>query len=92
MFPIVGSIGAAGIMMFTPLAGVSGGHHSYLYLSAADPAASDNPDLPHIPESDGTYYSRLVQAMSRVNRLSSGTSQVRRPLTISLGIGLSCRR
>ena len=62
VFPVIGSIGAAGIMMFMPLAGVSSGHHSYLYLSAADPAASGNPDLPHAPESDGTYYSPLVAA------------------------------
>ena len=91
VFPVIGSIGAAGIMMFMPLAGASSGHHSYLYLSAADPAALGNPDLPHIPESDGTYYSPLAQAMSRTNRISSGTSsQVRRPRTISLGTGLSC--
>jgi hypothetical protein len=62
VFPVIGSIGAAGIMMFMPLAGASRGHNSYLYLSAAGPAASGNPDLPHVPESDGTYYSSLVAA------------------------------
>jgi hypothetical protein len=60
VFPVVGSIGAAGMMMFIPLAGASSGHHSYLYLSAADSAASGNPDLPHAPEAEGTYYSPLV--------------------------------
>jgi hypothetical protein len=37
-------------------------HHSYLYLSAAGPAASGNPDLLHVPESDGTYNSSLAAA------------------------------
>lgn len=90
-FPVIGSIGAAGIIMFMPLAEASSGHHSYLYLSAADPAASGNPDLPHTPESDGTYYSSLIQAVSRTIRISLGTgNQVRRPRTTSLGTGLSC--
>jgi hypothetical protein len=59
--PVIGSVGAASIM-FMPLAGATIGHHSYLYLSAAELAAPANPDLPHAPESDGTYYSPLVAA------------------------------
>lgn len=55
VFPVIGSIGAAGVMVFMSLAGASSGHHSYLYLSAAGPAASGNPDMPHTPESDGKY-------------------------------------
>ena len=72
-FPVIGSIGAAGIMMFMPLAEASIGHHLYLYLSAADPAVSGNPDLPHTSESDGTYYSSLIQAVSRTTRISPET-------------------
>jgi hypothetical protein len=52
----------AASIMFVPLAEAGSGHHSYPYLSAAALAGSGNPDLPHIPESDGTLYSPLVAA------------------------------
>jgi hypothetical protein len=52
----------AASFLFVPLTEVGIGHHSYPYLSAVALARSDNPDLPHIPESDGTYYSSLVAA------------------------------
>lgn len=52
----------AASFLFVPLTEVGIGHHSYPYLSAVALAGSGNPDLPHMPESDGTYYSPLVAA------------------------------
>ena len=54
VLPVVTSASAASIM-FLPLAGASSGHHSYPYLSAAELAWPDNPELPHMPESDMTF-------------------------------------
>ena len=34
---------------FVPLAEANSGHHSSLYLSAAELARADTPDLPHMP-------------------------------------------
>ena len=39
---------AAGFM-FVPLAEANSGHHSSLYLSAAELARADTPDLLHMP-------------------------------------------
>jgi len=44
--------------MFVPLAEANSGHHSSLYLSAAELARADTPDLPHMPhmpERDMTF-------------------------------------
>ena len=41
--------------MFVPLAEANSGHHSSLYLSAAELARADTPDLPHVPERDMTF-------------------------------------
>ena len=53
-FSVVTSTGVASFI-FLPLAGASGGRHSYPSLSAAQLARSDKPDLPHTPESDMTF-------------------------------------
>ena len=45
---------AAGFM-FVPLAEANSGHHSSLYLSAAELARADTPDLPHMPGQDMTF-------------------------------------
>ena len=45
---------AAGLM-FVPLAEASSGHHSSLYLSAAERARADTPDLPDMPEQHMTF-------------------------------------
>lgn len=52
----------AASFLFVPLVEAGSGHHSYPYLSAAALAGPGNPDLPHIPESNGTLYSPLVAA------------------------------
>jgi hypothetical protein len=49
-------------LMFVPLAGAGGGNHSFTHLSAAVSAEFGAPDLPHIPESSGTYDSPFVAA------------------------------
>jgi hypothetical protein len=41
--------------MFVPLAEANSGHRSSLYLSAAELARADTPDLPHMPERDMTF-------------------------------------
>jgi len=45
----------AASLMFVPLAEASSGHHSSLYLSAAELARADTPDLPHMPEGAMTF-------------------------------------
>ena len=52
----------AASFMFVPLAEASSGHHSSLYLSAPELVRSENPDLPHTPERDMTYYTSSVEA------------------------------
>jgi hypothetical protein len=74
--------------MFVPLAEVSSGHHSSLYLSAAELARAETPDLPHMPERDMTFYApSLAQRTARTNRsgpgqISPGTNSACRPSTL----------
>jgi hypothetical protein len=73
--------------MFVPLAEASSGHHSSLYLSAAELARAEAPDLPHMPERDMTFYASLVQRGARVNRIGTGqifpgNNSVCRPSTL----------
>lgn len=61
VIPLVASTSAAGIT-FTTTAEVSKWHGLYPDVSAAQRAWPDNPDLPHMPEPDMTFYSPLVVA------------------------------
>jgi hypothetical protein len=61
VFPAIASVGAASVI-FAPVAKFNSGHNSYPLLSAAELARSDNPDLPHMPERDMTYYTSSVEA------------------------------
>ena len=67
VLPVVASASAASVM-FLPLAGVSSGHHSYPYLSAAELAWPGNPEPPHMPEPDMTFDTPWVgPGTARVN-------------------------
>jgi hypothetical protein len=57
-------------LVFVPLAEVSGGHHSSLYLSAAELVWADTSDQPHMPERDMTLDTPLVApGTARTNML-----------------------
>jgi hypothetical protein len=61
VFPAIVSVGVSSVMSASVVE-FNSGHHSYPVLSAAELARSDNPDLPHIPERDMTYYTPSVEA------------------------------
>jgi hypothetical protein len=55
----------AASFMFVPLDEANSGHHSSLYLSAAELARADTPDLPHMPERDMTLRHTVIRARHR---------------------------
>jgi hypothetical protein len=54
--------------VFTTVAVVSGAHHPFPIIAPGSPAglALPDPELPHLPEPDGTYYTPIVAAGTAV--------------------------
>jgi hypothetical protein len=68
--PALVPLGAASFIFLAP-AGLSAGRYTYQSLSADQPAWPGNPDLPHMPEPDVTFYTPLVVAgTARTNVLA----------------------
>jgi hypothetical protein len=60
-FSALAPVGAASVVVASTVE-FNNVHHSYPFLLAAASAGSGNPDLPHMPERDMTYYSSSVEA------------------------------